>query len=67
MWDRNLIVKTHFPFLKSDEAEYTVNKAIVVVRNPFEILRSYLNFDLTETHWVEAANNLKEEDPEYLD
>jgi len=48
--DRCWIVKTHFPELDRLELPFIAQKAIVLVRNPFDVIDSYFNMGATGSH-----------------
>ena len=43
------ITKTHYPYVKGARA-YQVQKAVLIVRNPFDALYSYVNMVVTKSH-----------------
>jgi hypothetical protein len=63
VWDRVIVFKSHYPYVRSPEAEIIANKTVVVVRDPFDTISSQIQCFLTATHWTEADNDLSKEDP----
>ena len=61
--DTTWIVKSHHPMrIKFDD--FSCNKLIVCVRDPFDVMRSGMNFMTTKTHSKLNAIDIPIEDPE---
>jgi hypothetical protein len=48
--DSVFIFKAHHPFLFSQTANPRIHKALVCVRNPYDVIVSYMQLRLTQTH-----------------
>ena len=60
------VVKSHYP-MRVNCLDYKVNKFIVCVRNPFDVILSTINFFNTMTHGKELVNNAPVEEPDMFD
>jgi len=63
--DRCWIVKTHHP-TRLKVHNFTANKIIICVRNPFDVLKSLTNFIGTKTHSMALANDLPADEPVFF-
>ena len=61
------ITKTHHPIQFWQQVEYSTNKTIFVVRNPIDVLPSYVAFICTANHGTKPEFNSSRDYPEYWD
>ena len=61
------ITKTHHPFPRFRCLNFHTNKIIVCVRNPFDVLISFMNFFSTFSHSKDIENKPELENPEFFD
>lgn len=67
-WGDNVwVYKTHIPTILSTASLQKVSKAIVCVRNPFDVVCSAIQLRLTFTHNLTSKNNIALEFPEFWD
>lgn len=64
--DRTWIIKTHAP-QRFNSLDFSANRIIVTVRNPFDVLMSLTTFLSVFSHSKQIENRLEEEDPEWFD
>jgi len=59
------IYKSHVPSVQGDFKNQMLNKALVCVRNPFDVACSAIQLRLTYTHTLTCKNNIAKEFPEF--
>ncbi len=66
-WGDNVwVYKSHMPTVQGDLLNNQfLNKAIVCVRNPFDVVCSAIQLRLTFTHNLSSKNNIAQEFPEF--
>eukprot|EP00355_Strombidium_rassoulzadegani_P008772 CAMPEP_0168619674 /NCGR_PEP_ID=MMETSP0449_2-20121227/6729_1 /TAXON_ID=1082188 /ORGANISM="Strombidium rassoulzadegani, Strain ras09" /LENGTH=471 /DNA_ID=CAMNT_0008660627 /DNA_START=111 /DNA_END=1526 /DNA_ORIENTATION=- len=64
--DNVFVIKSHFP-LRFNSNNYSVNKILSCIRNPFNVIRSNYEFFQGQSHQLQIANDLPKEDPETWD
>mmetsp|Transcript_3401 Transcript_3401/g.5104 ORF Transcript_3401/g.5104 Transcript_3401/m.5104 type:complete len:239 (+) Transcript_3401:263-979(+) len=63
--DRCWIIKTHHPN-RLKKYDFKANKMLICVRNPFDVMKSYLQFISVMSHSKAVANDLPVEQPKYF-
>ena len=61
------VTKTHEAAFRMNCLNFTANKIIICVRNPFDVLLSMVNFHSTLSHSKELDYKPEEEQPEWFD
>jgi len=61
------IAKTHSPWVMPDAPSFLANKMIVIVRNPTEVIISWLNLVATCSHNVKQPFDVEKDYPNYWD
>lgn len=59
--------KSHFPGLRIPSVEHTSDKAIVITRNPLDVLVSWFYFDNTKSHSLVCEERINSAFPEEWD
>ena len=63
--DNVWIFKSHVPIVFGEQTPQPISKAVICVRNPFDVLCSQMQFRLTNTHSHSTKNNIAAEFPEF--
>jgi len=61
------IIKTHSPWIMPEAPKFTCNKMLVVVRNPLDVMISWLNLLCLGNHDSKAPFDFEKEYPEWWD
>lgn len=68
VWDDSVwLYKSHIPNVQANFTRQFLNKAIICVRNPFDVACSAVQLRLTYTHTLSSKNNIANEFPEFWD
>jgi hypothetical protein len=68
VWDDSVwLYKSHIPNVQGNFTRQFLNKAIICVRNPFDVACSAVQLRLTYTHTLSSKNNIAQEFPEFWD
>ena len=59
------ITKTHYPMDIPESRPFHANKMIVMARNPIDVIPSFANLFLTESHSLEVNESYCVDFPEY--
>lgn len=66
IWDDSVwIYKSHVPNVQGNFTRQYLNKAIICVRNPFDVACSAVQLRLTYTHTLSSKNNIAKDFPEF--
>lgn len=61
------IIKTHSPWIMPEAPKFTSNKLLVIVRNPLDVMLSWLNLLCLANHNSKAPFDYDKEYPEWWD
>jgi len=61
------IAKTHHPYVMVDQPPMTVNKIISIVRNPIDVLPSWLSLTMLHSHYGKVPFDFEQDYPEWWD